>query len=98
MKFAKDLKEQGLGGPEPQLFWQGLVDFFKAEGKPYLFADKCYKKYGRVYGSYFMFTHCITVGDPEIVKQILVKEFPKFHDRMVSFFSVFVSCRSRAGE
>jgi len=27
------------------------------------------------------------VGDPDMIKEILIKEFPKFHDRLVRMYN-----------
>ena len=35
---------------------------------------------------YFFRVPFLMVGDPDIIKEILIKEFPKFHDRRVGFF------------
>ncbi|XP_020604908.1 cytochrome P450 3A8-like [Orbicella faveolata] len=44
--------------------------------------QELYKKYGKVFGLYFFRQPFLMVGDPDMIKEILIKEFPKFHDRL----------------
>lgn len=56
---------------------------------------KMTKKYGKVYGYYFLKLPCVVVSDPDILKAVFVKDFEKFHDRPVRrhnwIFYLFVS-------
>ena len=44
------------------------------------------KKYGPVYGTYAIFTPTLTVADPEVIKQIMVKDFHLFVNRRKTDF------------
>lgn len=39
---------------------------------------------------YFFRQPFLIVGDPDMIKEILVKEFPKFHDRMVRMYKQLI--------
>ena len=77
--FSK-LKTLNIPGPKPHAFVGNLPDVKKAGGL-HAFHLQCLKKFGKV------FTFClgkkvsIVVADPEILKQIMVKEFPSFINR-----------------
>ncbi|CAG2111594.1 unnamed protein product, partial [Medioppia subpectinata] len=53
--------------------------FFKS--LPYI-EMKWYNTYGKIYGVYDSVRPVLTVAEPALVKQILVKEFHKFRNRM----------------
>ncbi|KAL9988756.1 hypothetical protein ACROYT_G003239 [Oculina patagonica] len=69
-------------GPTPLPLIGHLHDTIKHKGKIHLQIDEYYKKYGHVF-SMFMFGSkpCIVISDPEMIKDILVKEFTSFSDR-----------------
>ena len=46
------------------------------------------KKYGKLYGSYFASTPIIMVGDPQMARDISIKEFSSFTDRNPIKFSM----------
>ncbi|CAG2182707.1 unnamed protein product, partial [Oppiella nova] len=43
-----------------------------------------YKKYGKIYGLYYSAKPRLTVADPALIKQILVKDFNAFRNRSLS--------------
>lgn len=47
---------------------------------PKLHREWC-SMYGRVFGMYFFRQPFLMMADPEMIRDVLVKEFPKFHDR-----------------
>ena len=69
-----------LPGPKPWPWIGNLVDIFKYGGIHKMLL-KYFYKYGRVYKTCFGRTPIIVVTDPEIVKQITVKDFWKFPNR-----------------
>ena len=69
-----------LPGPKPWPWIGNLPDIFKYGGIHKMFLNYFYK-YGRVHKMCFGRTPVIVVSDPEIVKQIMVKDFWKFSNR-----------------
>ena len=69
-----------LPGPKPWPWVGNLPDVFKCGGMHKMFLNY-FHKYGRVHTMCFGRTPIIVVSDPEIVKQILVKDFSKFPNR-----------------
>ena len=79
-RYNSLLGNSPLRGPRP-LPWVGnLLDVFKYGGIHKMLLNYFYK-YGRVYKMCIGRSPVIVVSDPEIVKQILVKEFWKFPNR-----------------
>jgi len=74
-------KRLGIPGPTPVPFFGNSI---KNQFNPNLI-PKCqmewWKKYGKVFGVYIFREPFLVVADPDMVKEILVKEFSKFHDR-----------------
>ncbi len=65
--------------------WSEINSFAFIPGKPIQeFFEDLYKKYGKVCGFYFLRSPSILVSDPEILKNLFVKDFEKFHDQNVS--------------
>lgn len=72
-------------GPTPLPLIGHLVDIIKHKGQIHLQMDEYYKKYGQIYSMLiFGSIPCIVIGDPEMIKEILVKESASFYDRPVS--------------
>ena len=71
---------QGITGPKPKLFVGNSFDVFL---RPILQTDpEDIKKYGRVYGMYQGTNPMLVVSDPKIIRDVLVKEFNVFPNRM----------------
>ena len=75
----------GLSGPKPLPFLGSLVDSLKAKGQAHLQFEGYYKQFGKLFSVYFIGRPCLVVGDPQLIRGILVKDFDSFHDRPVSF-------------
>lgn len=69
-----------LPGPKPWPWVGNLLDVFKYDGIHKMLLEY-FHKYGRVYKICIGRTPSIVVCDPEIVKQVMVKEFSKFPNR-----------------
>ena len=74
-------KRRGFKGPQPQLYW-GHVKHTTAEGF-HKFDRRCTEEYGPIWGFFFGNHASLMVVDPEILKEITVKQFSKFYDRGV---------------
>lgn len=72
-------KNRGVNGPEPQIL-TGTTNYTLTNPKIYL---EWVKKYGRVFGVYSGYIPVLVVGDPEILKDILIRNFHMFSDRRV---------------
>nr|XP_058970346.1 cytochrome P450 3A7-like [Pocillopora verrucosa] len=74
-------KKLGIRGPTPlPFFGNAIQNSFNPNVIP-----KCqmewYNKYGKIFGVYIFRQPFMVVADLDMIKEILVKEFPKFHDR-----------------
>lgn len=79
-------------GPTPLPLIGHLVDIMKHKGQIHLQVDEYYKKYGQVYSMLiFGSIPCIVISDPEMIKEILVKESASFYDRPVSNILISIS-------
>lgn len=74
------LTEIALNGPKPLPYVGNFLDVFKYGGlhKTLL---AYFKQYGRVYKMALGRKPTIVISDPEMVKQVTVKEFSKFRNR-----------------
>lgn len=65
-----------------QTFWQYLRVVYDLYTKPlHEVVRKNYETYGRVYGSYQGIVPTLVVGDPDLLSDVLVKDFKAFSDR-----------------
>ena len=81
----------GVPGPKPLPFVDNLFDAIRHKGQFYLQFDEYYKKYGKVFALIsFTGKPTLAVNEPELIKQIMVKNFSSFHDRPVS--NIFTKC------
>ncbi|XP_013788258.1 cytochrome P450 3A9-like isoform X2 [Limulus polyphemus] len=72
-------KRRGIKEITTRYPYQGILYFLR---KPFQeIQEECYKKYGKIYGLYEGRNPMLMVGDPELVKLILVKDFHAFTDR-----------------
>lgn len=79
-RYNAMLGDSPLPGAKPWPWVGNLPDVFKYDGIHKMLLQYFYK-YGRVYKMCIGRTPAIVVCDPEIVKQIMVKEFWKFPNR-----------------
>ena len=75
-----DLKKLNVPGPKPIPFLGNMLEA-KKYGGLYLMHLDYFKKYGKVFGICLGGRPSLVVGDPELLKQIMVKNFPIFHNR-----------------
>ncbi|CAG2107875.1 unnamed protein product [Medioppia subpectinata] len=73
--------ERGINGPKPRLLLGTLYEQLKTP-LPIL-EIQWYEKYGKLYGIYNGSKPTLIVGQPDLIKTILVKDFHNFTDRMV---------------
>ncbi|CAG2118051.1 unnamed protein product, partial [Medioppia subpectinata] len=72
-------KKLGIDGPKPVLLFGNFLDRCR---NPMGSLDIAYiKKYGNVFGIFNGVDPVLLVAEPELIKQILVKEFHNFSDR-----------------
>ncbi|XP_033751855.1 cytochrome P450 3A8-like [Pecten maximus] len=75
-------KKLNIPGPTP---WPIIGSLPQISKKGiHVFQSECMKKYGKVYGFFGGFApQTLVVGDKEMLRQILVKEFSSFPDRLI---------------
>eukprot|EP00112_Aurelia_sp_Birch-Aquarium-sp1_P017610 Seg4099.2 transcript_id=Seg4099.2/GoldUCD/mRNA.D3Y31 product="Cytochrome P450 6B7" protein_id=Seg4099.2/GoldUCD/D3Y31 len=78
------LKKLGLPGPTPWPILGNLVQIMLEKKGMHIYMKHAIEKYGKIFGMYFLKAPSIVIYDPEILKQMFVKDFDKFHDRPVS--------------
>ncbi|CAG2181348.1 unnamed protein product, partial [Oppiella nova] len=72
-------KDRHISGPKPiPFFGNFLSPVLKARPSVEL---EWYKTYGKLFGVFTFAKPKLTVADPELIKQILVKDFSKFRNR-----------------
>ncbi|XP_046574763.1 cytochrome P450 3A5-like [Haliotis rubra] len=69
-------KDAGIPGPEPVIYIRNFHQFVLKGPN-----NKDWEKYGKVFGIFLGGLPMITVTDPEIAKEILIKDFQHFTDR-----------------
>ena len=77
-----DLKKLNVPGPKPLPFLGNFLEASKYRGLHLMHCD-CFKKYGKVFAMCLGGRPSLVVGDPELLKQIMVKDFPNFHNRFL---------------
>src|SRR5699024_6522675 len=72
---------RGVGGPKPSLLKLGNTLQIAGQDCPPTDEIALVQQHGKVYGTYLLFSPTLTVADPDIIKQVLVKDFNIFADR-----------------
>ena len=75
-----DLKKLNVPGPKPVPFLGNMLEV-KKYGALHLMHLDYFKKYGKVFTICLGGRPTLVVGDPELLKQIMVKDFSNFHNR-----------------
>ncbi|OWF50100.1 cytochrome P450 3A24-like [Mizuhopecten yessoensis] len=72
-------KKMGVDGPKPHLIFGNFKMLLK-HGVVKT-DENMYKKYGKVFGIHETYVPSLFIGDPELIKEILVKKFKSFPNR-----------------
>ena len=75
-----DLKKLNVPGPKPLPFLGNFLEMREYNGVHLMHLDYV-KKYGKVFAFCLGGRPSLVVADPELLKQIMVKDFPNFHNR-----------------
>ena len=88
---------ENIRGPKPLPVLGHLVDTIKHKGQLHLQVHEYFLKYGKVFAmsSFLGKIPNLVIADPEMLKDIFVKEFDSFRDRPVSYMFVNLINRTR---
>ena len=75
-----DLKKLNVPGPKPIPFLGNFFDLRKYDGLHLAFYEYV-KKYGKVFSICLGGRQALVVADRDLVKQIMIKDFPNFRNR-----------------
>ena len=81
MRGFADLKKMNVPGPKPVPFLGNVLDLWRHGGLHLMLFD-CAKKYGKVFAISLGGKLSLVVADPQLVRQIMIKDFPKFRNRL----------------
>ncbi|UXI22219.1 carboxypeptidase D [Sarcoptes scabiei] len=77
-------KRRGIDGPSPYPF----IGSYLSLNKPLpLHQRDSYQKYGKLFGIFRGMQPALMIGEPKLIKRILVKDFPNFRNRCGLFAS-----------
>lgn len=72
-------KRQGIRGPKPLPFFGNLFGFMS--GSLLNQMEEEWEKYGPIYGVYNQMQPQLVLGDPECIKDVLIRDWNVFQDR-----------------
>ncbi|KAH3719545.1 cytochrome P450 3A24-like [Dreissena polymorpha] len=72
-------RRRGIKGPKPSPFWGHIKDLMAVGAHE--FDRRSVKEFGQVYGFYFGNHPTLMVADPDILKEIAIKQFSNFYNR-----------------
>jgi len=78
--------KRNIPGPKPILFFGNYLEVIKSKGLTFVVKEWT-KKYGHVFGYFEGHTPIVVVSDPDILQDIFIKSFSKFHSRRPSPFT-----------
>ncbi|CAF1165944.1 unnamed protein product [Rotaria sordida] len=76
----------GIPGPAPKFFFGNLSEIIKAKGRPSVAIQQWTDKYGHIFGYFEGHTPILVISDPEVLQDVFIKSFSKFHSRRESPF------------
>ena len=76
----------GIPGPPPTLLFGNFLEITRTRG-PSIALQQWTKKYGPVFGYFEGHTPVLVISDPNILQDVFVKSFSKFHSRRESPFA-----------
>lgn len=81
--FRNYWKRRGVPQGDSTFLFGDIAGAFLVRKSPGEFFIDFYKrfKYNRIHGLYFSYRPTLIVNDPEIVQEVMVKDFSSFHDR-----------------
>uniref|UniRef100_A0A0B7B6B8 Cytochrome P450 n=1 Tax=Arion vulgaris TaxID=1028688 RepID=A0A0B7B6B8_9EUPU len=74
-------KELGVNGPTPYPFMGNVPEMFDDRIGNRVALSQWQKLYGRIFGIYFFRAPTLVITDPDVLKQVLIKDFNNFPDR-----------------
>lgn len=78
-KHVSTFEKLGILGPEPSLLFGNLLELYQKS--PIRCHEEWVKKYGRLVGYFYGMNPVLLVADPEILKNIFIRDFQKFINR-----------------